>query len=125
MKKELVVYLIITAIVIAALGLLFFYQNKQTAVTTDDKTIFYYGDGCPHCLNVEKFFAENKITDKIKFEQKEVFKDQTNATEMTNYAKNCGLDVNNIGVPFLWTGSSCISGDVPIIQYFKDKTNIN
>jgi len=83
--------------------------------------ILYYGIGCPHCAKVEQYIKENNIKDKISFEEKEVYFNQKNALDLQDKAKKCGLDLNNIGVPFLWDGSQCIIGDQPIIDFFQQK----
>jgi glutaredoxin len=77
----------------------------------------FYGDGCPHCALVEAYLKENPP--KFNLKQKEVYYNEANQKELTLRAKACGLPLNEIGVPFLWTGSNCIIGDQPIINYFK------
>jgi glutaredoxin len=77
----------------------------------------FYGDGCPHCALVEAYLKENPP--KFNLKQKEVYYNEANQKELTLRAKTCGLPLNEIGVPFLWTGSNCIIGDQPIINYFK------
>ena len=92
-------------------------ENQQT-----NKVILFYGDGCPHCAIVEKYIEENKIKDKISFAQKEVYYNQSNAKELEEKAKICGLPTDSIGVPFLWNGEKCLIGDQDIIDFFKQKT---
>ncbi len=126
MKKSNLVYLILVVIIIIGLGTLLTFKNKinPCTISNNGQAIFFYGDGCPHCTLVEKFFTENNITSTIQFIQKEVYKNPDNAREMAGYAQKCGLDPNQLGVPFFWTGSKCLSGDKPIIQCFKDQTGI-
>jgi len=120
MKKQAFFYIILVLIIIAGIVLLFVAKNLSRA-SGDGKLIFFYGNGCPHCANVEKYFVDNNVETKISFEQKEVYNNQDNATEMGVYAQKCGLDLKTLGVPFLWTGSKCLVGDTPIINYFQDK----
>lgn len=77
----------------------------------------FYGNGCPHCALVEAYLKENPP--KFNLKQKEVYYNEANQKELTLRAKACGLQENKIGIPFLWTGSNCIIGDQPIINYFK------
>lgn len=77
--------------------------------------ILFYGDGCPHCANVETYMKEHIIT----LTQKEVYNNKSNATELGVYAAQCKIDKNNIGIPLLWTGKECFSGDTDIIEYLK------
>jgi glutaredoxin len=82
--------------------------------------ILFYSDSCPHCKNVEAYINENGISDKIKFDQKEVSQNQANATLMERKANDCGLDTTQgLGVPFFFNGQECLMGDEPIINYFK------
>ena len=119
MKKNNLLFLALILVVVIALGSLIIYQNCLS-----QKPILFYGIGCPHCENVEKFINDNGITQKISFTRKEVFENKDNATEMARYAKKCGLDLTQLGVPFFWTGNTCLSGDEPIIEYFKNQTGI-
>lgn len=90
---------------------------------SNSQIILFYGDGCPHCAIVEKYIEENDIINKVSFAQKEVYHNQSNAKELEEKAKICGLPTDSIGVPFLWDGEKCLIGDQDIINFFKQKTN--
>ena len=83
------------------------------------KIIYFYGDGCPHCVKVEKFMKKNNLQARLKFQTKEVFHNPANTAELAKYAKRCSLKGPYLPVPLLWTGSKCVVGDKPILQYFK------
>jgi len=89
--------------------------------------ILFYGNGCPHCAEVEKFFDENNITKKFDITQKEVFFNAKNLKELNGYLLKHDLTYERIWVPFLIinSGQECnyINGDQHIINYFKDKLN--
>jgi len=112
--------------VILAFGV--YILNSKTPGKTGEATenpsgiILFYGEGCPHCANVDKYIETNKVKEKIAFDSKEVFLNQENAREMVAKAKACGLTTDSVGVPFLWDGTNCIVGDVDIINFFKTKT---
>ncbi len=97
------------------------------SASAQEKTdiVLYYGDGCPHCANVEKYIQENGIKDKVSFEEKEVYKNKDNAEQMAEDASYCGIDVESFGVPFLWADGKCLMGDEDIIDFFKQKSNEN
>jgi len=95
----------------------------QNDILKKDEIILFYGDGCPHCALVENYIRDNKLETKIVFEQKEVYYNKQNASELGEKAKACHLSTDSIGVPFLWDGSRCIIGDQPIINFFKLKLN--
>ena len=88
--------------------------------------IFFYGNACPHCADVEKWMEENGIEEKIEIVKKEVYDNRANSLEMTEVAKSCGLPINSIGVPFLYTHESkCLIGSPDIINYLSDKADIS
>lgn len=88
---------------------------------TEGKIVYFYSQTCPHCAKVEEFLEENNVEGKISFEKKEIYSDEKNMKLLILLAKKCNLKENEIGVPFLWDGSKCIIGDIPIIEYFKGK----
>lgn len=116
-NKRFILPAIIGIIFLAAILFIFLRNNSFK----DAGIILFYGDSCSHCANVDKFINDNKIEGKISFERKEVFNNQKNAQELAAKAKSCGLPTDNVGVPFLWTGSQCIIGDTDIINFFKEK----
>lgn len=101
--------------------------NQSSSTTLKNTTqnaerlILFYGQGCPHCANVEAYLKSNPP--KFNLEQKEVYYNQNNQKDLISRAKSCGIADNQIGVPFLWTGKDCIVGDEPIINYFKNLNN--
>jgi len=106
-------------------------QTKNTPTTTvttysaDLKTFMpvkmtlFYSDTCPHCKNVSDFIEKNNLKTKIDFDEKEV-SNQDNVQALLAVVQTCELPQDNIGVPFLWTGSECLSGDVDIINFFEN-----
>lgn len=99
--------------------------GEDMSIQEKTKAVLYYGDGCPHCDNVEKYLQENGIKNKISFEEKEVYKNKDNAERMAEDASYCDIDVESFGVPFLWADGKCFMGDEEIINFFKQKTNEN
>ncbi|MEI7750309.1 MAG: hypothetical protein WCJ25_04905 [Candidatus Moraniibacteriota bacterium] len=95
-----------------------------SAGTSDSGVVFYYGAECPHCKDVESFIAENKIADKVSFQTKEVWHDQTNATEMSAKATTCGLAADKVGVPFLFADGKCYVGTPDVEGYFREKAGL-
>jgi len=131
MKKTTII-LVILIVFVLIVGIYFVVKGRrnndeQLLASVQNSTIFFYGDGCPHCANVDKFVTDNNVESKIQFERKEIFNDSNNSHLMTLIAtKKCGLSESNLGVPFLWDGpeSKCVSGDQPIIDFFKQKLGI-
>jgi len=124
-KKILMVVLAI--VVLGVISFLIFKNKKEEAQKTinSSEMIFFYGQGCPHCVNVEKFLEENRsVEEKVKFEKLEVWKSKENTQLMIERARNCGLSEKNLGVPLFWDGSKCLIGDTDIIDFLKNKSGI-
>lgn len=81
--------------------------------------ILFYGTNCSHCTNVQNFITSNNIQNKLKFTQLEVFNNPTNTNILADRSQICGLNPQEIGVPFFWDGKHCILGDKDIISFFK------
>jgi len=107
-------------------------QVKNSQDTIETKTpdeaknngdpIFYYGNTCPHCADVEKWMKENKLEEKVRVVKKEVYDNKANALELSQVAQKCGISADSIGVPFLYTPEGkCLIGTPDIIDYFSEK----
>lgn len=109
------------------LALLFFsgcgQNSSSSAINENAPIIFFYGQECPHCKLVEEFFKENKVEEKMKFAQAEVYHNPANAQIMKKKADLCQIPPDSLGVPFLWAEGKCYIGDKDIIQFFNDKIN--
>lgn len=82
---------------------------------------FYTSDDCQSCENIEKYFAENDIKNKVAFEEKNVDKNETDAEQMAEDAMHCDIDPESFGVPFLWAEGKCYTEEKAILDYFKQK----
>jgi glutaredoxin len=121
--------IIIFSVIILVLGAFLWKEKNENhqlieliLSIIEGKTIYFYGEGCPHCAKVEEFLKENKVESKFQFVKKEVYNEKINAELLFLVAqRKCNLSMNQIGVPFLWSGSDCIIGDEPVIKFFKEK----
>jgi len=84
---------------------------------SDSDTVFFWGSGCPHCTNVEKFIEENNISQKINIKKIEVFQNPEAQKLFLEKVQECGLDTP--GVPILYKDKKCFQGDAPIIEELK------
>jgi len=101
-----------------------FLTTKSTV--NDNNPIFFCGNTCPHCEDVEEWMKENKIEEKIEIVKKEVYDDKTNALELARIAKSCGMDTSTIGVPFLYAPEGkCLIGTPDIVGYLSDRAGIS
>jgi glutaredoxin len=91
-------------------------SGTKEAIASD--IVYYYGEECPHCKNVIAYLDQNDIYSKVNFVKKEVWHNADNGKELTAVATKCGLDPNNIGVPFLYGNGKCYMGDPDVIDFF-------
>ena len=97
-KKDLLIPLIIVGALILIVCLFLFLGNRKANNITaplnnlndSNQIIFFYGEGCPHCAEVEKFFQQENIRSKINFQSLEVYQNKDNANLMLQKAEGCG-----------------------------------
>lgn len=102
------------------------YQNLNKNQNEENIPIFFYGNTCPHCKNVEEWMEKNNIESKIKIIKKEVYDNQKNSQELVKTAEKCGIATDSIGVPFLYTDEGkCLIGTPDVINYLKNKAGLS
>ena len=80
--------------------------------------VFFWGQGCPHCENVDQFLADNQgLEEKLKLKKIEVFSDAKGQKLFLEKVKECNLAA--AGVPVLYKDGKCTQGDQPIIDELK------
>jgi glutaredoxin len=97
--------------------------NGNGNTENQNEITLFYGEGCPHCKIVDEYIEENKIKEKISFDEKEVYNNKINLEELREKAKFCGLSTESIGVPLLFDGKNCFIGDKEIINFWEEKIN--
>ncbi|MCX6763283.1 MAG: hypothetical protein NTZ97_00905 [Candidatus Moranbacteria bacterium] len=121
-KQTLILVLIIVIAAIVGVIYLAFYQGGSSPDADESKLsdiILFYGRECPHCQALEKSLAEQKITEKIKFDQVEVYHSRKNAGIMNKKAQSCGINNEDLGVPFLFAKGQCYIGNPDIEAFFQ------
>ena len=122
MKRLPLITLLATLAII--IGGAFLLSKKEAPDSTNlplpSSYEYFWGDGCPHCAEVQEFFDSWEGKDKIDIQKYEVWSSRENAQRLRKRAVSCGFQSNKIGVPLLFTPEGkCISGDKPIIDFFK------
>lgn len=115
------------------LGLSFMYKNRNSASNADVVSsvddggiVLFFGDTCPHCKELAKTLEEKKMAEKVKFSEKEVYRNAGNAKLLMEKAKKCGFKESEVGVPFLVAeDGKCYVGNPDVIKFFDDKVNEN
>lgn len=108
-------------IILLALLTFTFVTNVFVAKAQDEtKIYYYYGQGCPHCANVDKYFKEKDLYNKYLIEKKEVYSNPIYAQELTTLFEEQGIPLNQRGVPAMYIpGNQILVGDVTIIENFE------
>jgi len=123
---------IVIVLIIIVLGVGFFVwqsksasQNQIEPSPLPDGIVLFYGDGCSHCQEVEDFIAQNKIEDRVEITRMEVWYDKNNQATLAMVVKKCGINVNSVGVPFLYDGNgNCYMGEVDVPNFLKTQAGI-
>lgn len=111
-------------IIVGIFSLLILLFTFSPAIASEEKTIlFFYGIGCPHCVQVEEYFEENDFYEKYPIEGKEIYQDRANALLFNEIMDDHKIPVNQRGVPAVVIGDEVIVGDTPIIRDFEEKAN--
>ncbi|MEM5799929.1 MAG: hypothetical protein QXZ43_04680 [Candidatus Aenigmatarchaeota archaeon] len=120
-QKAVIIFFVLTFLILGSLYII--YINKKPKYNKND-IIFFYGVTCPHCKNVEEFINQNNLDSKISIIKKEVYYNQTNLSELMNYAKKCNLKEDQVGVPFIYYQGKCYIGDKECIELLKSLTGV-
>jgi len=91
-----------------------------TAASAEDssKIYFFYGLGCPHCGQVERFFEEEDLFERYPVEKKEIYFNRENAILFNDLMDELGIPKGSRGVPTVIIGDKVLVGDRPIIDNF-------
>ena len=129
MNKYLVVTIIISFFLFLGGALLFSRQTNSPSLPPlsqsdlPDHLVYFWGDGCPHCANVQAFFDSWENFEKAGIEKMETWNNKENNYRLQQVGAFCQIPKNQIGVPLLFTPEGkCISGDTPIIDHLKGLT---
>lgn len=128
-KKGIIIAAVLVALVfVGGFGLRNSAWNPAQRSASDGSVsdiVFYYGEECPHCKEVEKFFVENKVEEKVKFLKKETWHNAANANELKSRAKTCGIPEKEMGVPLLFAEGKCYVGSPDVEKYFREKMSLS
>jgi cytochrome c biogenesis protein CcdA len=105
------------------IGTVFFILSACNVSAQDSKAVLYYGNGCPHCSEVEEFIKDNNLDSFI--EQKEIYQNRINAEEFNEVCAEEGIALMSRGVPFLYAENECFIGDKQIISYLQTRQSQN
>lgn len=124
-KNILLISLVSILMIVAAVWWLSGGQTSGKVALDPAKIIFFYSTTCTHCQETEKWFEEQKITEKIQFEKKEISTPVVQA-ELQQAVDYCKFDAaQGIGVPFLFAEGKCYMGSPDVEGFFKQKLGLS
>jgi len=101
------------------------FSSPAATIPLPSGIVEFYGQGCPHCADVDAFVKANNIDQKVKFTKLEVWYDKNNAVLLAQVAQKCGITSGSVGVPFLYDGNGkCFIGEVDVINFYKAQAGI-
>lgn len=127
MSKKNIFLSLLVVVILFVLAFVIFQEEAnapEKEMGTSAGIIYYYGEECPHCQDVLKFLEENKISEKVEFQKKEVWHNKNNSEEMMKKVEECGLNPDTVGVPFLYAEGKCLIGTPKVEGFFKSKIGI-
>jgi glutaredoxin len=122
MKNNIGLVVIVVTLLFLGLGMFLLNKNQPDPGNgiSPESHLYFWGNGCPHCENVETFLNSWENKDNIDLRKFEVWYNTDNAKLMVEKVKPCELDKSEMGVPVLVTpDNNCFIGDTPIIDYFQ------
>ncbi len=125
MKKSLSLFLLCICFIL--IGSLFrsriLAASTVTTSTPSFHVIVFEQEGCGHCANLDAFLNKHSLLTYVT--KKNVTLDTNANKEYVEFMDSHKVPMNEQGTPFMiYEGSKWISGDKPIIKYFKDKLGI-
>jgi cytochrome c biogenesis protein CcdA/glutaredoxin len=96
------------------------FLGLTSSVVAQDtpKIYFFYGTGCPHCAQVEKYFEDEDLYNRYQIDSREIYSNHDNALLYNSLMDGLGIPSASRGVPTVIIGDSVLIGDTPIIQNF-------
>lgn len=115
---------IVILVIIILVGGLFFLVSKtsktENTPTPPGAMTYFWSITCPHCKNVADFLSTWPNASKLNLDKREVSENRANQALFTKAGAKCNIPQDQMGVPLLITlDNQCITGDNPIIDYFK------
>lgn len=80
--------------------------------------ILFYSNQCPHCTQVRKYLADNKLVQKFNVLEKEISGDPKIRKIFIEALKGCYKNKKDLEVnlPVLWDGENCVQGVTEVIN---------
>jgi len=117
-KPQLIKSLLVLLFILA-----FFFPAKAVAEVKKDAIYLFWGQGCPHCAQVNQFFEEKGFYDKYPIDKREVYSNRENATLLNEYYEEYRVPLDHRGVPAVFIGDNYLIGGLDIPNQFEQLAN--
>ncbi len=97
--------------------------NVDKITFADDRILFFWGQGCPHCARVESYIQSNNLDKVLNIEQKEIYFNKKNRQEFMMLCDKMNIPVAERGVPLAFIDGKCVIGDQSIIKALENKAS--
>jgi phage FluMu protein Com len=128
-KTGITIFIVLTIGIL--LGIIVLESNRTKGVAkalegvlSSKDPIYFYGNTCPKCKDLQDFIDSNKIEEKVTIIKKEVYSNQSNALMLTKVAEKCNIPSSGIGVPFVYFEGKCLVGEPDIKVFLSKKAGI-
>ena len=122
-------YLLIIGIIFVIVLIYVFVRDDSAEIIPlkeNTCTYFFYGDGCPHCANVEPFLDDLEAKNpNVQIERFETWHDEVNNQIMKDYFDAYNVPSNQRGVPILFIADKFYVGDTPILDNLVNEIVVN
>ncbi len=128
-KTGITIFIVITIGILLGIIVLESNRTKGVAKALEDvlsskDPVYFYGDTCPKCKDLQDFIDANKIEEKVNIVKREVYSNQANALMLSKVAEKCNIKSSEIGVPFFYIQGKCLVGEQDIKTYLSDKAGL-
>lgn len=116
--------IVVLAVILSIWGFSKLQGSKEESVLGEYNSagvIIFYGNGCPHCKDLEEFVAKNNLGEKVKMENLEVWFNKENAKLLAAKAEECNIPKEKVGVPFAYSEGKCFVGTPDIEKLLIEK----
>lgn len=102
---------------------LVFFSAITARAEENSKIYFFYGIGCPHCAQVEKFFEDEKLFEIYSIDKREIYFNRDNAILFNDILDRLNISSDERGVPTVVIENKALVGDKLIMENFKASAN--
>lgn len=86
---------------------------------------YFYGQGCPHCAQVEPLISELSDLNEVTLKKYEIYNNRENSLLLDSHFEKYSVPVPKRGIPIVFVGDKYLVGDKPILNNLKNVIDSN